>query len=214
MKLYKIAQAAIKLGISKQTLLRYEKKGILPKPVRNHINSWREYTEEDIKKMKQMLGRGFTVIEVVMVVVIVAILAALAVPRFESFYTIKLSGAMKKVITDIRYVQQMAVSRHTNSRIVFNPATDVYTAEEETAIGSGNWTKIKDPFTQADLNEDYKKDPQYSGINIVSANFNATSTLQFDWQGVPLSNGTVVFDYKGNQKTAIVETGTGQARAQ
>ena len=44
------------LGISKRTLFRYEKKGIFPKPRRNLINSWRKYTEDDIKKLKQILG--------------------------------------------------------------------------------------------------------------------------------------------------------------
>ncbi|MFH0853354.1 MAG: GspH/FimT family pseudopilin [bacterium] len=214
MKIYKIAQVAQKLGISKQTLVRYEKKGILPKSPRNHINSWRQYSEEDVRKMKVILRKGFTLIEVVMVIVIIGILAALAIPRFDSFYSIKLDGSMKKVVSDIRYAQQIAVSRHTNSRIVFNPTSEIYSAEEETVIGSGNWQKIKDPFTQGDLDVDYKKDPQYTGINIVSADFGGSSTLQFDWRGAPLYNGTAVFNYKGNQKTVIVETNTGQVRVQ
>ena len=213
MKLYKTAQAAIKLGISKQTLLRYEKKGILPKFRRNHINSWREYTDEDIQKMKQILKRGFTLIEVVMAIVIIGILAALAIPRFESFYSIKLNGAMKKVISDIRYTQQIAVSHHTDSRIIFNTAGDSYNAQEYNAT-SNNWQSIKDPFTQANLDLDFRNNPQYAGIDINSVNFGGNNTLQFDWRGVPLYNGTAVFNYKGNQKTVIVETNTGQVMVQ
>ncbi|MCK4520231.1 MAG: MerR family transcriptional regulator, partial [Candidatus Omnitrophica bacterium] len=45
------------LGVSKQTVIRYEKKGTFPKPGRNPINKWREYTKEDIKKLKKILGR-------------------------------------------------------------------------------------------------------------------------------------------------------------
>jgi DNA-binding transcriptional MerR regulator len=45
------------LGISKQTLLRYEKKGIFPPAPRNQINNWREYTNEDIVKLKAILGK-------------------------------------------------------------------------------------------------------------------------------------------------------------
>jgi DNA-binding transcriptional MerR regulator len=45
------------LGISKQTLLRYEKKGIFPKPRRNRVNKWREYTKDDIDRLRQILGR-------------------------------------------------------------------------------------------------------------------------------------------------------------
>ncbi|HAH21344.1 MAG TPA: hypothetical protein DCL49_10635 [Candidatus Omnitrophica bacterium] len=45
-----------RLGISKQTLFRYEKKGIFPKPKRNLINRWRCYTQEDIVKLKKIIG--------------------------------------------------------------------------------------------------------------------------------------------------------------
>lgn len=209
MKLYRAAQTAIKLGISKQTLLRYEKKGILPKSRRNHINSWREYTEEDIQKMKQILRRGFTLIELAMVIVIVSILAALAIPRFDSFYSIKLSGAMKKVVQDIRYVQQIAISRHANTRIIFNKTADVYVAEEETAPGSNIWNRIKSPFTRADLLVNYSTDPQYRGINISDVNFSSSETLQFNWLGAPLSGGRVNFNYKTNNNSVFVQNQTG-----
>lgn len=45
------------LGISKQTLLRYEKKKIFPKPRRNPINKRREYSLDDIIKLKKTIGR-------------------------------------------------------------------------------------------------------------------------------------------------------------
>jgi len=45
------------LGISKQTLLRYEKKKIFPKARRNPVNKRREYSLEDINKFKKVLGR-------------------------------------------------------------------------------------------------------------------------------------------------------------
>ena len=175
MKLYKISKVAIKLGISKQTLLRYEKKGILPKSRRNHINSWREYTDEDVKKMKEILRRGFTLIEVAMVVVIISILVVLAVPRFESFYSIKLSGAVKKAVSDIRYVQQMSIARHANSTITYNQLNDFYFAQEQ--LPDGSWQNMKDPFTMADLNVTYGSDPQYTGIDISNVNFNGNQHI-------------------------------------
>lgn len=48
-------EAVEKLGISKQTLFRYEKKGIFPKPKRNLINRWRCYTQDDILRMKKII---------------------------------------------------------------------------------------------------------------------------------------------------------------
>jgi len=45
------------LGISKQTLMRYEKKKIFPKARRNPINKRREYSLDDIIKLKRITGR-------------------------------------------------------------------------------------------------------------------------------------------------------------
>lgn len=56
-KYYNAREVAQILGISKQTLLRYEKKGFFPRPKRNPINNWREYTWGDIQKLKKILGR-------------------------------------------------------------------------------------------------------------------------------------------------------------
>ncbi|OGX24140.1 MAG: hypothetical protein A3J51_06575 [Omnitrophica WOR_2 bacterium RIFCSPHIGHO2_02_FULL_45_21] len=54
-KFFTTEEAARALGISKQTLLRYEKNKVFPKPKRNLINRWRQYTQEDIQKLKESL---------------------------------------------------------------------------------------------------------------------------------------------------------------
>jgi len=54
---FTIEEVAKELGISKQTVVRYEKKGVFPKAQRNPINRWREYTLKDIARLKRILGR-------------------------------------------------------------------------------------------------------------------------------------------------------------
>jgi DNA-binding transcriptional MerR regulator len=54
---YSPLEVAKMLGIAKQTLLRYEKKKIIPLAKRNPVNKRREYSLEDIKKIKKILGR-------------------------------------------------------------------------------------------------------------------------------------------------------------
>ena len=54
---FTINETAHALGISKQTLVRYEKKDIFPKPKRNLLNKWREYTLKDITALKKIMGR-------------------------------------------------------------------------------------------------------------------------------------------------------------
>jgi DNA-binding transcriptional MerR regulator len=50
-------EVAPRLGISKQTLIRYEIKGVFPSAKRNAVNKWREYTENDVIRLKSILGR-------------------------------------------------------------------------------------------------------------------------------------------------------------
>lgn len=57
MKFFNANQVARLLNISKQTLLRYEQKGIFPKAQRNNVNNWREYTEEDVHVLRTIMGR-------------------------------------------------------------------------------------------------------------------------------------------------------------
>jgi DNA-binding transcriptional MerR regulator len=55
---YSVTQTAQLLGISKQTLIRYENKKLFPAARRNALNGWREYTEEDIRKLRTIMGRA------------------------------------------------------------------------------------------------------------------------------------------------------------
>jgi DNA-binding transcriptional MerR regulator len=56
-RIYTADEVASLVGISKQTLLRYEKKGIIPRPRRNPVNKWREFSEDDINRLKKTLER-------------------------------------------------------------------------------------------------------------------------------------------------------------
>jgi DNA-binding transcriptional MerR regulator len=56
-KYYSVIQTAQLLGISKQTLIRYENKKLFPAARRNTLNGWREYTEDDVKRLRVIMGR-------------------------------------------------------------------------------------------------------------------------------------------------------------
>lgn len=56
-KYYTATETAEILGISKQTLVRYENRKLFPAPRRNALNGWREYREDDIKRLKVIMGR-------------------------------------------------------------------------------------------------------------------------------------------------------------
>jgi len=57
-KIYNIQEVADMLGLYKGTVTNYEKKHIFPKARRNPINKYREYTKDDLDKLKKILKRG------------------------------------------------------------------------------------------------------------------------------------------------------------
>jgi DNA-binding transcriptional MerR regulator len=57
-KYLSVNEVASELQISKQTLVRYENKGVFPKPKRNNLNNWREYTPDDVRLLRVIMGRG------------------------------------------------------------------------------------------------------------------------------------------------------------
>ncbi len=165
---------------------------------------------------------SFTVLELVMVVVIIGILMVLSLPRFEIFYDIKLQGATKKLASDIRYIQSIAMAQRTNTKIVFDDSADTYRASSCNSNCSipSNWSPLKDPFTRMDLVMSFTSDPQYGGIDIYSVDFGGTNTLRFDWQGIPqdangnelTTQGAVILRYKDKEMTIRVFPQTGKVR--
>ena len=56
-RFFNVLEVAKIIGLSRQTIVRYERKGIFPKPRRNLVNKWREYTDKDVSRLKSILGR-------------------------------------------------------------------------------------------------------------------------------------------------------------
>ncbi|MCX7926698.1 MAG: type II secretion system GspH family protein [Candidatus Omnitrophica bacterium] len=206
MGLFLLVEVTRKLDISKGVLLYYKKWVISYFTHQSHV--YLNSKDENKEEKQSVLKEGFTIIELIMVMVIIGILSALAIPRIDSFNTIRLAGGANKLIADIRYIQQLAVAQHTNTRIIFNISQDYYVAEQLNKT-TGIWKEVSDPFTRAPLIMNYKTDPQYAGIDIVEANFGGLSELQFNWQGSPSNGGIVRLALRDNQRRVKVLSGTG-----
>lgn len=57
-KFYTVQEVADILGIHKRTYVNYENKGVFPKAKRNPINRWRQFTKNDIQRLKEILNRA------------------------------------------------------------------------------------------------------------------------------------------------------------
>jgi len=55
---YNIQEVANILGVYRGTIKNYEAKGIFPKPRRNPINKYREYTPQEMDILKRILLKG------------------------------------------------------------------------------------------------------------------------------------------------------------
>jgi MSHA pilin protein MshC len=90
-----------------------------------------------------MNAKGFTLIELVMVLVLIGIIAAIAIPRLPSTAGSKAGAFAGKLQADIRYAQNLAMTRGTRSRVDFSVANQYSVLSSQTGVCS--FTSTFDP---------------------------------------------------------------------
>jgi prepilin-type N-terminal cleavage/methylation domain-containing protein len=166
--------------------------------------------------------KGFTLIEIIMVIVIIAILTVAVIPSMTQVMNgVKVKGAARKLVEDIRYAQGMAMSKHTNTTIVFNVINA--TCSGYSLFNNDTGARLLDPFTLGNAKMVFGSGNQFEGVYIESAGvqFSGTNTLRFDYQGNPQNgaaaalsgNSTINFDCGDETSKVTVVAGTGQALA-
>lgn len=76
-------------------------------------------------KTKNFLG--FTLIELLTVISIIGVLALIGIPAFRAYQpSLELSGAVRKLVGDLRYAEQLAVTEQVNHGISFSSSTNQY----------------------------------------------------------------------------------------
>jgi Tfp pilus assembly protein FimT len=167
---------------------------------------------------------GFTIIELVLILLVVALIGVAATLDLSSFSSVTVDGAARKLSAHLRYVQQLAVTKHTRHGVVFNadlvgtPAPNTYTAFMVNAPAPS--TPARDPSGGGALLVNYNTDPQLQGATITGSNFCGApcgNTVEFDALGVPTdpggvpltADGTVILNYAGNTRTVTITQSTG-----
>jgi prepilin-type N-terminal cleavage/methylation domain-containing protein len=132
--------------------------------------------------------KGFTAIEVVVAITIVGLLAVMARPQVMSkLQNFKLNAAAVKMLSDIRYARELALSRHSTYGIEVNAASNYY---QIFSLTGGVKTVLTDPMTRAGMTTDFDLLSQYSGVTIgavdlCEAGGCGTVDLRFDSFGAP-----------------------------
>ncbi len=70
--------------------------------------------------------RGFSTIELIMVIVIAGIMSAIALPRLASVSQIDLYSAARQAKSDIRFTQELAMSKYRRTTITFGSNLGTY----------------------------------------------------------------------------------------
>ncbi|MFL2982755.1 MAG: GspH/FimT family pseudopilin [Candidatus Neomarinimicrobiota bacterium] len=158
---------------------------------------------ENKRKKLFWLSQGFTFIELLIVTMILAIIAAIGLVRAgENMNGFNDRILIDQLIDDINYAQTSALARRETITIAFDAAEDAYTVYLG-AIDPGN--KFKG-FPNGvggviDMNS-----LQLGGVDLTSANFNNSTTLQFLPNGTPVSGGSI----EVNDKTLSIQSETGK----
>ncbi|MBU1727393.1 MAG: prepilin-type N-terminal cleavage/methylation domain-containing protein [Candidatus Omnitrophica bacterium] len=158
-----------------------------------------------------MRNKSVTLIELVIVVLIVGILAGSW--AVVSHNPNKLIGAATKVAFDLRYAQQLAISRQTTCGVSYDIAGNSYFVYQGTIA-----TKAEDPSTGNDFIVNFNTDAVYKGVSLTSTNFG--DRIYFDYLGRPYNNGdslltsagTVVISLGSGSKTITITPNTGEVK--
>ena len=165
--------------------------------------------EEGTQKRAPGRDSGFTVIEIIIVAVILSIVALTVVPMFSSAGTMQLRAASNMIAADLEYAKSMAISRGQDYSVVFDAAADSYRIEDQ------NNNIVPHPVKKGfDYIVDFQNDGRLGRVDIVWANFNATSVVTFDSLGSPDNGGTVTMQASGTAAVITVEPITGYVSIQ
>jgi Tfp pilus assembly protein FimT len=156
------------------------------------------YRKWDMRKDRLFNERGFTLIELVLLIVVAGILAAVVSVGMGSINNIRLNNAASKILADLRYAQQLAMTTRTRHGLTIRSA-NVYSLHIDGVAAPlcDGKTCIPDP-TNLGQNfvvdfTDYQQG-QLSGVTLNPTNpFCGAATIEFNALGAPTDSvGTLL----------------------
>jgi len=139
--------------------------------------------------------QGFTLVELVIIIILLSILSAIAIPSIgNTINALRLGSATQKVVSDVRYAKEMALSLHKTTGLEFDSGANSYTVFE---VNGGVKSTVTDPHTGAAMTLDFDTQPEYGGVAIGALSLCVgacgTNELRFSSFGVPMDANDVEF---------------------
>ena len=144
--------------------------------------------------------RGFTLIELVILLAVMALLAWVALPR--SFAgDVKLSAAARQLQSDIRYAQELAMTRGQHHQIRFYGASNPSPTNQYQIVTAAGQPVLHPLTRSGSFVVDFNNTP-WAGLTLDS-----TLTLEFDSLGRPDAAKTISLNSGAKVITVTAETG-------
>lgn len=163
---------------------------------------------------KTRITKGYTLIEVLITVTIMGLAAAIVVPNMLRGGTLGVQAGARMIIADLLFAQNEAMAQQSTRRVVFDAGNNSYRIQKFDSATSA-WVLEYNPSlgvggNQQNYEMDFDEDSRFDGIDIVSADFNGSSTLEFDDLGTPSSGGTIRLQFEGYLYEITVAPFTGR----
>jgi hypothetical protein len=121
----------------------------------------------------------------------------------------QLRSAANMIMADLEYAKSMAISRGQNYSVVFDENAESYRIKDQ--YNSVIPHPVKKGF---DYIIDFQNDSRLNRVDITDADFDSTSSVQFDCLGSPDNGGTVSIQAGGTSMIIRVEPITGYIRVE
>lgn len=131
--------------------------------------------------------KGFTLVELIIVVLVAAVLSVFVAQRLGNVTNLKAAAFVKKLRADLRFAQQVAMTRNTRVRVYFNgtgtaPASGYVVVADGSAGGDCSaFVAVSDPAGSGGLTIQLDAG-SYAGISIAPV---TTACLEYNSLGRP-----------------------------
>ena len=133
--------------------------------------------------------RGFTLIEILIIIGIIAVLVGIGIPVFRSFQPVlQLNGAVRDLVTDLRYAQQLAVTEQLEHCVRFFPEDKEYKIIQCQNPGA----------------EEILKTISFQEINSITVADFSDNEARYNPYGSVKKDGAVTLEVNGKTKTIEV----------
>lgn len=154
---------------------------------------------------------AFTITELIVLILVISIIIGVFV--FIPLRSSKLIPAANKLLFDLRYAQQLAISRQLPCGVYFNISGNSYYVYEN----NDTQDKAKDPYTGIDYSISFDTS-EFRGVDLTSTNFG--NRIYFNFLGVPFNatgsaltqQGHIVLEQGSQTKNITIQPNTGQVK--